>query len=1031
MPESAPSYVERAADRQLLNALLEGKFCYVLNSRQMGKSSLCVRVKNLLAAKGVACAFVDLTRIGGQNLTPEQWYAGILGEIGRSLGLRTEFLAYWKDHIQESPMQRVFGALRDVALAKNDGLVTVFIDEVDAARSLPFNADEFLTGIRECYNRRAHDPSYNQLTFCLLGAAIPSDLIRDAKTTPFNIGERIYLRDFTREEASVLAKGLGVGREKLLDRINYWTNGHPFLTQSLCTAVEHDASIHTDEDVNALVKRDLLEPKARETNINLADVGNRVLNGYVDGDDVDKFRADILSAYEKSLSGRTVLVDDESNRVTAVLKLSGLMRSEGKSLKVRNPIYERVFGRDWIKENMPGQEVRRQKRAFWIGVIRTALIAAMVIALVANLAYRNNQLRVAADKARDAEAYEVYVADMNLMSDLWNAGDLDQMNRLLQANANNPARGWEWSLWSHLDHQAKHELDLEGGFGVEPSFDGKTFIARLGDGYGLYDSATFKQLAKWSTPDPAIGRVILFPDGKRCIESSTDGNAYVRDSYTGKLIKAFQDGAIVNMDRAGNWGVGYDAERMPVLFDLQKFTATHIRTAAGIGQAITPDGRHFAFGVLPIGAGAPPSIDIRSVPSTREEITLQPESASTVIVFSPDGKYLYGGTIGGMLECWDWANKKRLWTKRAQTDELEDVSVSQDGRTVVTCGRERFAHVYSVSTSGAKLINTYPDAGYAFLSPTGDIAYVGYWTLRAYDIHSGDASPLVHLTHGPYVGALILPSGQTFIANFTAHIEMGNLLTDRVFGPQDDTPPGVFAGGFHHAWAFLSTPDGQIKIFDPTQGNKIIATLPIHVPRNPGWTESRDGKFLLALGTTTAEIWDITSGQRISSIALPAVAEYASWSHSGKTIAIGFSTGSVGLLDVASSQMRLMHVHRSPVETLDFFPDDKTLLSGSDDDTAATYDVASAKPLNRFIGHSQSVMGCAVSPDGKRCATAAQDGTARIWDAQTGRQLTVLKTFAGRPIGITFSSDGKVLMTADDNGYFHLWPTDDSWEAKP
>src|SRR5207248_9303011 len=97
--------------------------------------------------------------------------------------------------------------------------------------------------------------------------------------------------------------------------------------------------------------RELSEPKARETNINMADVGNRVLNGYAEGDDIGRFRADILSAYDKVLKGKTVLQDDESNRITAVLKLSGLMRSEGKALKVRNPIYERVFGSEGMREN--------------------------------------------------------------------------------------------------------------------------------------------------------------------------------------------------------------------------------------------------------------------------------------------------------------------------------------------------------------------------------------------------------------------------------------------------------------------------------------------------------------------------------------------------------------------------------------------------------------------------------------------------------------------------------------------------------
>jgi len=38
LPPDAPSYVPRQADTDLYNALKQGQFCYILNSRQMGKS---------------------------------------------------------------------------------------------------------------------------------------------------------------------------------------------------------------------------------------------------------------------------------------------------------------------------------------------------------------------------------------------------------------------------------------------------------------------------------------------------------------------------------------------------------------------------------------------------------------------------------------------------------------------------------------------------------------------------------------------------------------------------------------------------------------------------------------------------------------------------------------------------------------------------------------------------------------------------------------------------------------------------------
>lgn len=217
-------------------------------------------------------------------------------------------------------------------------------------RSLPFSTDEFFAGIREFYNHRTQDPELERLTYCLLGVAAPSDLIRDTRMTPFNIGERIELHDFTEVEAQGLAFGLVGGDEDgpaLLGRILYWTRGHPYLTQRLCPAVSENpkSEIQNSQSVDRLCEELFFARRAREQNDNLLFVRERMLRSEVE-------LAGLLNIYQRVRIGKKI-DDDETNPFVTILKLSRVIRIDDGRLRVRNRIYERVFDPAWVATNMP------------------------------------------------------------------------------------------------------------------------------------------------------------------------------------------------------------------------------------------------------------------------------------------------------------------------------------------------------------------------------------------------------------------------------------------------------------------------------------------------------------------------------------------------------------------------------------------------------------------------------------------------------------------------------------------------------
>jgi hypothetical protein len=400
----APSYISRAADQNLYKFLQAGEFCYVLTARQMGKSSLMVRTAIRLRDHGTRVAVLDLTSLG-QNLTTEQWYNGLLERVGQQFGREDELEESWLRFPQLGPMRRFMRAISDSVLSGLNDRAVIFVDEIDAVRSLPFSTDEFFAGIRECYNRRSVDPQFERLTFCLLGVATPSDLIRDTRTTPFNIGRRIELSDFSEQEATPLIQGLcaddAVGTT-LLQRIIYWTGGHPYLTQRLCRAVANDGKIHNTSGVDRLCKELFLSNRARERDDNLLFVRERLLRSEVD-------TAALLTLYEKVHDGKTVR-DDETNPLISVLRLSGIARVENGVLQIRNRIYNKVFDDDWVNAHMPGAEVRRQRAAYKRGLKRAfAIVLALLILgmamAIANLYLTNHTIAVRPVKSPSPPAF--------------------------------------------------------------------------------------------------------------------------------------------------------------------------------------------------------------------------------------------------------------------------------------------------------------------------------------------------------------------------------------------------------------------------------------------------------------------------------------------------------------------------------------------------------------------------------------------------------------------------------------------------
>jgi len=342
------TYLQRPADSQLFQACLNSEFAYVLACRQIGKSSLKNAVAARLIEQGIKVSRIDLNSIG-QNVSAEEWYFSILDRISSDLEIDVDLTAWWEAQPRlRAYTQRFLRFLDEVALTKINSPIVIFIDEIDLTLSLPFT-DDFFAAIRVVHNDRSQYPAYRRMTFVLLGLAMPDELIKDRKRTPFNIGYAIPMRDFMLEECAPLqlaieSKHPGQG-ETYFQRIFGWTNGHPYLTQRLCAEVIATSPSDNANLIDTLVYRVFLNQGQPPEN-NLRYIQDRVLG--------DRLKREMLQIYERILAGKLVL-DDRKSQSISRLKLYGLVVSLDNRLFARNRIYQGFFNLAWAKANVPRQ----------------------------------------------------------------------------------------------------------------------------------------------------------------------------------------------------------------------------------------------------------------------------------------------------------------------------------------------------------------------------------------------------------------------------------------------------------------------------------------------------------------------------------------------------------------------------------------------------------------------------------------------------------------------------------------------------
>jgi tRNA A-37 threonylcarbamoyl transferase component Bud32 len=234
VPLDSKFYLVRPTDTLFLDAIRRrDSIVLVKGARQMGKTSVLARGLQQARAEGSRVVVTDFQKLNASDLeSAESFFVALGGLIADQLDLDVYPEDVWKP--RRAPSVNFERYVRREVLEKVDGPLVWGMDEVDRLFTCPFGSEVF--GLfRTWHNERAVDPEapWGRLTLAIVYATEAHLFITDQNQSPFNVGTRLELKDFTREQIGELNARCGSplrdGQE--VERFYHLLGGHPYLVR--------------------------------------------------------------------------------------------------------------------------------------------------------------------------------------------------------------------------------------------------------------------------------------------------------------------------------------------------------------------------------------------------------------------------------------------------------------------------------------------------------------------------------------------------------------------------------------------------------------------------------------------------------------------------------------------------------------------------------------------------------------------------------------------------------------------------------
>lgn len=968
---NAPNYVERQADTDLYDALRSREFCYVFSSRQMGKSSLLVRVKERLQAEGACCIYLDMTRLGGTDLTQQQWIAGVGISLIQGLKLppQVDFLQWWKAREALPLMQRLSQLVEEVILPSGgDRPIYVLIDEIDSLLGLPFSTDAFFTWMRACYNQRSHNEQYHRLTFALFGVATPTDLIADKQLTPFNIGQAIQLEGFTFAESAPLLPGLEPFVDypsAVLQAILSWTGGQPFLTQKLCQLVVKQAQ--QAETLPLWLPAGAAELWIEEL------VRSHILSHWESQDEPIHLRtirdhlfwhenriARLLGLYQQLLQGKPVYTDDSREQID--LLLSGLVVRRDNQLAIKNRIYRQVFTPAWVKQQLHWLRPYAVNLDAWVESDRqdnACLLRGQTLLEVEQWA-RNKSLS-------DLD-YQFLAASQDM--------ERQHIQQQLTAKAESER------FFRQLAEAVPQIVWI-----VEP--DGRlSYTNQQGNdfsGLALDDVQDWKRLDIVHPED----RPLSLAAWKHSLETGEPYERQLRMMSREGNYRWFLNRAIPIRDGAGNivkwFGTSTDLDTLKREEETRRLREVEKRLHL----------QRWLLGTISAAFVIASGLGLYAVAQNRQARLREIEA----IANTAEAQFASGNRLDALVTSIQaYTQLDRIGQVPAELAtqverELHRITVQVVERHRLNANKGRVRGL-AISPDGQRIAATYDQSTIVLWNPNGT-------TLNTIPEKAREV--------------VFSPDGQTLVGAMDD-------ATVRLWRAEG-TPLATLKGHSDRVLSVAISPDGQWiasagkdKLIKLWRDGKLIRTLSGH--RGAIWKVvfSPDGRSLAsASADNTVMLWDLdgtprrtfrnptpsTDGEnRLLSVA---------FSPDGTRLVAGDSYGNILWWNPNGTLLNTTSEHRNAVGNLVFSPDGQTLASGSWDNTIKLWNLEGTV-IRSLPGHPSGTLALAFSPDGDRLISGGEDDLVRVWQLSS-RFTTVLRGHRASVWSVTVAPNRSTLRS--------------------